>query len=149
MITILSLAVAYCIAMTVVCGRFAFNKMTFTGFETETRCYPTEDSNWALAQQNGVADVSLRFQQLMIFGFATHLFGILCDSMMIARVKVINKDFNLSAVILTSIYTVLFIIWLVLMHVFRYNASGRRCAGDYIVDMNPDELMPHLAIRQA
>ena len=50
---------------------------------------------------------------MMVFGFATHLVGIFADTGMALRVKSENESFKLAALILVSVYTLAFLIWLI------------------------------------
>ena len=69
---------------------------------------------------------------MMVFGFIVHLCGFFCDSGMILRMKVQNKCFGYFALISVSLYTVAFVVWLVMIHVVRYTHPGMVCAGDFL-----------------
>ncbi len=103
--------VGYCFAMTIVCGHYSFNTTSFTGSSSGTTCLATTSSN--LPSLTGGTDVSLRMQQMMVFGFVTHLVGMFADAAMVLRVTSKNEQFNIAALIAVSIYTLAFLIWLI------------------------------------
>jgi len=57
--------------------------------------------------------------------------GIFADSSMLLRVRNRNKTFRLLALVAVSVYTFLFIAWLIGLHYVRYNNEGKVCSGDF------------------
>lgn len=53
---------------------------------------------------------------------------------MVFRVRSTNKKFRLFALVGVTIYTLLFIAWLICLHCVRYNSKGKVCSGDFLSD---------------
>ena len=83
---------------------------------------------------NDATDVSLRFFDLIQFGFYVHLAGFFADSSMAIRVYAKNKVFRLFAIILVSFYTAFWLAWLIWAHVIRFRFIGRVCSGAFLED---------------
>lgn len=81
-------------------------------------------------------NVSKSMQSCIEYGFAVHLIGIFADSSMLFRVRSTNRKFRLIALVAVSVYTCLFIAWLVALHVVRYNNVGKVCSGDFLTDQS-------------
>ena len=72
---------------------------------------------------------------IMKWGFYIHLMGIFGDASMAARVYVKETNwFRTSALVLVSIYTLLWVGWLIATLVVRYRHTGKVCSGSYLSD---------------
>jgi len=85
--------------------------MAFTGQATQTTCLAVSTSD--LPVSGNATDVSLKFQQMMAFGFGSALVGIFADAGMAIRGYVKNKTFDMIALIFCSLYTLTFLIWFI------------------------------------
>ena len=70
--------------------------------------------------------------EVMVFGFAVHLAGILGDGAMVFRVKSKNSNFRIFALAACTIYSLAFVAWLIWIHVLRYRQIGKVCSGYYL-----------------
>ncbi len=68
----------------------------------------------------------------MKLGFGVHFLGMFADSFMVIRVKCRNKNFGFGALLAVSVYTFVFVAWLIWIHVLRYNNNGKMCSGYYL-----------------
>ena len=68
-------------------------------------------------------------QTVIMFGFWMHFIGFFCDLSMLIRVKVTHKTFGLVALIAVSVYTLVFVCWLIWLMVVAYRNSSQVCAG--------------------
>lgn len=75
-------------------------------------------------------------QSSLEYGFVIHLIGIFADSATLFRVRSTNRKFRLIALVAVSVYTCLFIAWLVALHAVRYNNVGKVCSGDFLSDQS-------------
>ena len=62
--------------------------------------------------------------EVMTFGFAVHLSGIIGDGAMVFRVKSKNSNFRILALAACTIYSFVFLAWLIWIHVLRYRQIG-------------------------
>ena len=62
--------------------------------------------------------------EIIVFGFAVHLAGIIGDGAMIFRVKSKNATFRILALAACTIYSLAFVAWLIWIHVLRYRQIG-------------------------
>ena len=62
--------------------------------------------------------------EVMAFGFAVHVAGVIGDGAMVFRVKSKNSNFRMLALAACTIYTLAFVAWLIWIHVLRYRQNG-------------------------
>jgi len=77
--------------------------------------------------------------------------GIIGDSCFAARVYVKKTAwFRLAALIIVSIYTLLWLGWLIYLHIIVFNHDGKVCRGEYLPDVDTEDGNPidGYAIRQ-
>ena len=85
------------------------------------------------------------------FGMIVHILGIAGDSSFAARVYVKKTQwFRLAALIAVSLYTILWLGWLIWLHIVVFNHKGRVCSGSYLSDSKTDgvDYIPGYAIQQ-
>ena len=83
-------------------------------------------------------------------GFYVHLLGIVGDASFAARVYVKKVQwFRLAALIACSLYTILWLAWLIWLHVVVFNHDGRVCSGAYLPDdKDIGDALPGYALHQ-
>ena len=142
-------AVCYVTSMSIVCCYFYANKEAFTGSDPPPEnCFATSESNVPVSVTNvDATDVSQTFFSMIRLGMVTHLLGIIGDGSFAARIYVKNTPwFRLAALIAVSLYTILWLGWLIWLHVVVFNHEGKVCSGYYL----PEEAripQPGYAIR--
>ena len=83
-------------------------------------------------------------------GVIVHFLGILGDSSFAARVYVKKHNcYRLTSLILVSLYTILWLGWLIWLHVVVFNHEGKVCAGAYLEDSDGVIALDGYAIKQA
>ena len=93
-------------------------------------------------------NVTQDFHNVLKGGFVVHLLGIFADSSMAARVYVKKTIwFRTFALVFVSIYTLMWLAWLISLIVVRYKHTGKVCSGDYLSDeVNTGEPIEMFAI---
>ena len=93
-------------------------------------------------------NVTQDFHNVLKGGFVVHLLGIFADSSMAARVYVKKTIwFRTFALVFVSIYTLMWLAWLISLIVVRYKHTGKVCSGDYLSDdLNTGEPIEMFAI---
>ena len=86
-------------------------------------------------------------------GFYVHLLGIFGDSSFAARVYIKNTAwYRLASMILVSLYSLLWMGWLIWLHVVVFNHNGNVCRGHYLSDEERASVttatIPSYALRQ-
>ena len=80
-------------------------------------------------------DISQSFKETVKLGLVVHFLGIIGDTSFAARVYIKKTNwFRLAALIAVSIYTLLWIGWLIYLHVVVFNHAGKVCSGHYLPD---------------
>ena len=82
-------------------------------------------------------------------GGVIHVLGILGDSSFAIRIFVKKTQwFRLGALILVSIYSLLWLGWLIWLHVIVFNHNGKVCKGSYLPESEQDKPKINYAIQQ-
>ena len=79
------------------------------------------------------------FRDMLKAGGVIHVLGILGDSSFAIRIFVKKTQwFRLGALILVSIYSLLWLGWLIWLHVIVFNHNGKVCKGSYLPESEQD-----------
>jgi len=134
----LCLAVGYVFSLSVVCGYYYNNIEAFTGLPTGTslNCYANSDSNVPTSYgDHSAKDITEEFKATVKLGLIVHILGVFGDSSFAARVYVKKTQwFRLGSLILVSLYTILWLGWLIWLHIVVFNHEGKVCSGSYLPD---------------
>ena len=131
------LAVCYVFSMTVVCAYYTSNNEAFTGQpEILVGCYASGDSDLPTSMMDHSAtDISGLFKGTLKFGAMVHALGIIGDSSFAIRVYVKKTQwYRLTSLIIVSFYTMLWLGWLIWLHIVVFNHGGSVCKGSYLND---------------
>ena len=131
MVFILCLCVAYCIAMATTCRILATKPFKGNTYSDTSSCgsFVVEEG------RPTIEEVASRFQRMLIFGFLVHGVGAFCDfGVLVRQLYPRKKILGYIAVVACSIYTLAFIVWVVMMHTTRYNEEAKRCSGAYLTE---------------
>ena len=143
MLATMSLAVAYVISLTVICFYFRKNAEAFSGqAKSEIGCFvnPTSEVPTSYHDRNSV-DVAMRFTDTLKLGAVVHIIGILGDTSYTVRIFVKKTQwFRLTSIILVSLYTLLWLGWLVWIHIQVFGHEGSVCRGSYLNDSERDSV---------
>ena len=145
----MSCAVCYVFSMTVVCVYYTSNSEAFTGqTKSEIGCYARDDSDIPTTMKDPLAtDIVDRFKSTILYGTMVHFLGILGDSSFAIRVYVTKTQwYRLASLILVSFYTLLWLGWLIWLHVVVFTHGGKVCKGSYLSD--EPEVQAGYAIQQ-
>ena len=141
------LAVCYVLSLTVTCSYFTSNTDAFTGSQSEAEigCYVNPDSNIPTSvKDRDAVNVAEQFQTTIKLGAMIHGLGILGDSSFAIRVWVKKTQwYRLTSLIVVSIYSLLWLGWLVWLHILVFGHGGSVCKGNYLSDSYLDT---HVAI---
>ena len=137
------LAVCYVFSMTVVCAYFASNNEAFSGQpEGLVGCYATDNLNIPTTNTDrSASDIAATFKATMKFGAMVHALGILGDSSFAIRVYVKKTQwYRLASLILVSFYSILWLGWLIWLHIVVFNHEGKVCKGSYLENAEQPQL---------
>lgn len=132
------LAVCYVFSLTVVCSYFTSNTDAFTGNQSEADigCYVNPDLDIPTSvKDRDAVNVAEQFQTTIKLGAMIHGLGILGDSSFAIRVWVKKTQwYRLTSLIIVSIYSILWLGWLVWLHILVFGHGGSVCKGNYLSD---------------
>ena len=84
-------------------------------------------------------DIAKSFTEIIEMGMFVHILGIFGDSGFAARVYIKKTQwYRLASLILCSLYSLLWLGWLIWLHIIVFNHNGRVCSGHYLPDSETD-----------
>ena len=147
---VLGLITLYCLVTTFILRNYDNNPNAFTGqVEQNVGCYielnkPTPNKDGA---NENTFNVAAMFMRLIWYGYRLHIFGLLSYIAFITRVY--RRDIiDTSAVVGVSIYTVVWVFWLLAMLATRFSDIGRVCSGSLLPEQMRDQVTPGYAVQQ-
>ena len=92
-------------------------------------------------------NIAAWFWNLIWFGYRIHEFGIFSYGLFITRM--FRKDkIDTSAIVSVSVYSVIWVGWLLTMVAARFSDVGRVCSGVLLPDQMRDTVQPGYAVQQ-
>ena len=143
------LAVCYVCSMTIVCSYFSSNVKAFTGQpELLVGCYASDDSDLPTTMMDpSASDVASMFRDTLKGGALVHALGILGDGSFAVRIFVKKTQwYRLASLILVSFYTILWLGWLIWLHIVVFYHKGKVCRGSYLPGDTSDVVLPNYAL---
>ena len=137
---VIGLITLYCIITAIVLRNYDSNPGAFTGqVENNVGCHI--ELSKATPEKEGANEntynVAAWYWNLIWFGYRIHLFGIVSYGLFITRMFYKDK-IDTSAIVAVSVYSVIWVGWLLAMVATRFSDVGRVCSGALLPEQMRD-----------
>lgn len=130
------MAVLYCIVTAIVLRRYDSTPGAFTGqIASNVGCYLEHGKREPSSEPNAnTYDLATSFSSLIWWGYRIHLLGFVANSLFAIRVyyRELNKYFDIASIGLVTLYSLMWIVWLLSLIMTRFSNMGRICSGAHL-----------------